>query len=236
MAVISPSSKSKNNSSAGIHKPLAPSTNASSRTYLLFISTLIFVGLTGNILHHRIANPHNVMQHAKSNFEMNHLGGRHKLAHEELKPKKDQNLKSGVTIWECTQGFDCPPTPKPVIPYFDGENDPNDPNSSSNHNNAADAVASPLSHDLSGLSCKDHNGPADNIAAEMVYWSDIQSDSLFKSPMGNLRGDNKRKYLTFEPDGKKSFVRIFDLLIECIITFLSNYVLYISYLSRRWIE
>lgn len=91
-------------------------------------------------------------------------------AHEELKPKKDQNLKSRVTIWECTQGFDCPPTPKPVIPYFEGENDPNVPNSSSNYNNAADAVAvaSPLSHDLAGLSCKDNNGPADNIAADKV--------------------------------------------------------------------
>lgn len=146
------------------------------------------------------------MQHAKSNFELNHLGGKHKLAHEELKPKKDI---SRVSIWECTQGNDCPPTPKPVIPYFDGANDPNnDPNSRSNQKAADVAVVAPLSHDLAGLRCIDHGGPADNIASEMIYWSDIQSDSLFKSPMGNLRGDNKRKYLTFEPDGKRytSFV------------------------------
>lgn len=211
---VSPSSKSKNTSNGGIHKPLAPSTNASSRTYLLFISTLIFVGLTVNILHHRIANPHNVMQHAKTNFELNHLGGKHKLAHEELKPKKVNNLK--LPWWECTQGFDCPPTPKPVIPYFDGENDPNDPNSSSNNKAANVNEVAPLSHDLAGLSCKDHNGPADNIAAEMIYWSDIQSDSLFKSPMGNLRGDNKRKYLTFEPDGKESVFVYTSSIIYCV--------------------
>lgn len=158
------------------------------------------------------------MQHAKSNFELNHLGGKHKLAHEELNPKKDI---SRVSIWECTQGYDCPPTPKPVVPYFDGENDPNDP-----HNKAtdvADVAVAPLSHDLAGLSCVDHDGPADNIASEMIYWSDIQSDSLFKSPMGNLRGENKRKYLTFEPDGKrKSFVHTMIHYIVRIIVFFNR--------------
>ena len=60
----------------------------------------------------------------------------------------------------------------------------------------------PPLHELSGLSCHDHNGPFDELAtAEMVYWKDIPSDSSFKSPIGNEVGN--RKYLTFEPDGKR---------------------------------
>ena len=53
----------------------APSTNASSQTYLLFIATCLFVTMTGNFLHHHIADPHNVHKHAMMNFEMQHLGG-----------------------------------------------------------------------------------------------------------------------------------------------------------------
>ena len=37
-------------------------------------------------------------------------------------------------------------------------------------------------HDLAGLSCADHGGPSNDLAAEMVYWSDIPSDADFKSP------------------------------------------------------
>ena len=60
----------------------------------------------------------------------------------------------------------------------------------------------PPLHELSGLSCHDHNGPFDELAtAEMVYWKDIPSDSSFKSPIGNEVGN--RMYLTFEPDGKR---------------------------------
>lgn len=60
-------------------------------------------------------------------------------------------------------------------------------------------IESPIGHDLAGLTCSDHGGPADNIAAEMVYWEDIPSDSQFKSPIG--QHDTTKKYLTFEPDG-----------------------------------
>jgi len=54
-------------------------------------------------------------------------------------------------------------------------------------------------HDLAGLSCADHGGPSNDLAAEMVYWSDIPSDADFKSPIG--ANDKSIKYLTFEPDG-----------------------------------
>ena len=54
-------------------------------------------------------------------------------------------------------------------------------------------------HDLAGLSCADHGGPSNEVAAEMVYWSDIPSDADFKSPIG--AHDTQKKYLTFEPDG-----------------------------------
>lgn len=50
-------------------------------------------------------------------------------------------------------------------------------------------------HPIAGLSCKDHGGPDDESASEMVFWSDIPSDSTYKSPFYD-----PEKYLTFEPD------------------------------------
>ena len=64
---------------------------------------------------------------------------------------------------------------------------------------ATDAVVSPIGHDLAGLTCRDHRGPSDEAASEMVYWEDIPSDSKFSSPIG--ANDRTKKYLTFEPDG-----------------------------------
>jgi hypothetical protein len=46
------------------------------------------------------------------------------------------------------------------------------------------------------LNCDAHNGPANDLAAEMVYWSEIPSDASFVSP---FKGSQKQ-YLTFEPD------------------------------------
>ena len=61
----------------------------------------------------------------------------------------------------------------------------------------------PPVHDLAGLSCSDHGGPSNDLAKEMIYWSDIPSDDKFVSPIGAK--SNKRKYLTFEPDGKSFY-------------------------------
>ena len=60
-------------------------------------------------------------------------------------------------------------------------------------------VPPPIGHDLAGLSCSDHGGPPDELAAEMVYWRDIPTDSLFRSPIH--AHSTKKRYLTFEPDG-----------------------------------
>jgi hypothetical protein len=51
------------------------------------------------------------------------------------------------------------------------------------------------SHPIAGLSCSDHGGPSDGLAEEMVFWSDIESDSKYRSPFYD-----PEKYLTFEPD------------------------------------
>lgn len=49
---------------------------------------------------------------------------------------------------------------------------------------------------LAGLHCAQHGGPSDDFATqEMVYWSDLPTDALFKSPFYD-----PHKYLTFEPD------------------------------------
>lgn len=52
-------------------------------------------------------------------------------------------------------------------------------------------------HDLSKLSCEQYGGPSndDSVLSEMIYWSDIEADSGYKSPFYD-----ENKYLTFEPD------------------------------------
>ena len=79
---------------------------------------------------------------------------------------------------------------------------------------------------LAGLSCHAHGGPFEQQEAdEMVYWRNIPSDELYVSPLrttftttsssssisntndyhiaaaGQQRGQQRRQYLTFEPDG-----------------------------------
>ncbi len=56
-------------------------------------------------------------------------------------------------------------------------------------------------HKLGGLSCAKFGGPPDEIALEMVYWSDIPSDSDFESPFKRKKKDGPVQYMTFEPDG-----------------------------------
>ena len=164
----------------------APSTNASSQTYLLFIGTCLFVTMTGNFLHHHIADPHNVHKHAMMNFEMQHLGGHAKLAHEEKKKIQQQRQIATANGILLSKDEDA------------ALSDTTNKNSNEKKNNVP---SQPLPHDLAGLSCADHGGPiSSSSASEMVYWEDIPSDAMFKSPIGNDRSN--RKYLTFEPDGK----------------------------------
>lgn len=61
------------------------------------------------------------------------------------------------------------------------------------------------SHPVAHLNCADHGGPTDpKIVDEMVFWSDIPTDSTYLSPMHPLRDprtpDDVERYLTFEPD------------------------------------
>lgn len=59
-------------------------------------------------------------------------------------------------------------------------------------------------HSLGNLKCALYGGPDDEIAQrEMMYWSDIQSDSEYISPF-KRNNDAKglpTQYMTFEPDG-----------------------------------
>ena len=55
-------------------------------------------------------------------------------------------------------------------------------------------------HNLGGLTCEKYGGPSDEFAAEMVYWSDIPSDSSYVSPFKNTPGEERVQYMTFEPD------------------------------------
>ena len=60
-------------------------------------------------------------------------------------------------------------------------------------------------HPVAHLNCDDHGGPTDKqIIDEMVFWSDIPSDSAYLSPMHPLMDphtpNDVERYLTFEPD------------------------------------
>jgi len=59
-------------------------------------------------------------------------------------------------------------------------------------------------HNLAGLSCAKYGGPSDDATNEMVYWSDIPSDSSYVSPFkkkaSGLLGKDRAQYMTFIPD------------------------------------
>lgn len=58
----------------------------------------------------------------------------------------------------------------------------------------------PVASKIASLSCEKYGGPPDQYASEMVYWSDIPSDSQYVSPLQKKHGE-RRQYMTFEPDG-----------------------------------
>ena len=68
------------------------------------------------------------------------------------------------------------------------------------HKNINKDVPHPVAH----LNCADHGGPNNQkIIDEMVFWSDIPSDSSYLSPMHPLNDphtpDDTERFLTFEP-------------------------------------
>jgi hypothetical protein len=130
--------------------------------------------MTGNFLHHRIADPHSLHRRSMESFKKVHLEGHNEL-HKKLQQEKEEKKaeKEKIAAAAAAGGTD-----------------------------AENTKISPIGHDLAGLTCADHGGPSDDLAAEMVYWEDIPSDSKFKSPIGsNHNGKSMKKYLTFEPDG-----------------------------------
>lgn len=68
---------------------------------------------------------------------------------------------------------------------------------------------------LAGLNCDAFGGPSREEAQEMVYWSDIPSDSRYVSPFHEKRGQHRR-YLTFEPDGGGWYVQE-NVVLSCLI-------------------
>ncbi len=168
MTPPSPSSGASLGNAPPANRRVSPSTNASSQTYLLFVLTCLFVTMTGNFLHHRLADPHNIHKHSMRQFEMTHLGGHLKSLDEEKKKAAASKLKLQAAVAKDGEEKSLPLQP-PV-------------------------------HDLAGLSCSDHGGPSNDVANEMIYWSDIPSDNKFVSPIG--ANSKRRRYLTFEPDGK----------------------------------
>ena len=165
----------------------APSTNASSQTYLLFLGTLLFVAITGNLLvAHRVADPHGVHTRAMRQFERTHLGGLQKERHEEKRRRRAGAGGGGGTAGGEGGATGATGAGAARRPREGGGGVPH-------------WQERPL-HDLAGLNCADHGGPAAG-AEEMVYWKDIPSDAAFRSPIGGV-GGGERKYLTFEPDGE----------------------------------
>jgi len=118
-------------------------------------------------------------------FEMQHLGGKQKEAHDEKKIfRKTIGGQRVLTIQELEEQQkrdEAEGKTNSGIPHWQEQ---------------------PV-HDLAGLNCADHGGPSKELAAEMVYWKDVPSDARFRSPIGTPDDDElaEKKYLTFEPDG-----------------------------------
>ena len=55
-----------------------------------------------------------------------------------------------------------------------------------------------VQHRIGSLACEKYGGPSNDVAEEMIYWSDIPSDSAYASP---FKKEGEVKYMTFEPDG-----------------------------------
>jgi len=67
-----------------------------------------------------------------------------------------------------------------------------------NENPGGDELVITSTSSIAGLNCDKYGGPDEEVAAEMVYWRDVPTDSHFVSPYDNDR--ESPKYLTFEPD------------------------------------
>ena len=63
------------------------------------------------------------------------------------------------------------------------------------------AIPTPDGHTVAGLNCDRYGGPSEEIAAEMVYWRDIPSDSDFLSKFHQYKNlEEDPKYLVFEAE------------------------------------
>jgi hypothetical protein len=189
--------------------------------------------MTTNFIHHQLADPHNIHTRANLKFHEQMRLMETATAAATTKTKRKQRLGGGKGIEQVVEveqekefvSFESESASSATVAVvattesssvsidknIPGGETPTDQSQLLVENEDINEAQDPLHeeqppppplHELSGLSCHDHNGPYDDMAtAEMVYWKDIPSDSSFKSPIGNEVGN--RKYLTFEPDGKR---------------------------------
>lgn len=99
--------------------------------------------------------------------------------HQHESQREERATVTGVS--SIRDNFRVPPSAADIVKQVHNRNEPADQGL----------------HKVAGLSCKDYDGPSDQIAAEMVYWRDIPSDAEFVSPLKSA--GPKAKYLTFEP-------------------------------------
>jgi len=90
--------------------------------------------------------------------------------------------------------------PHPVANKVQPKQNVNEDASHAQHQNINKDVPHPVAH----LNCADHGGPQNqDIIDEMVFWSDIPSDSSYLSPMHPINDphtpDDTERFLTFEP-------------------------------------
>jgi len=94
-----------------------------------------------------------------------------------------------------TFGFPTIPIPNKDVPDKQTAEELHRP-----QNPVQSSTTTTIKSEIASLSCTKHGGPSDEFAQEMVYWSDIPSDSLYVSPL-KQKFSNQRQYMTFEPDG-----------------------------------
>jgi hypothetical protein len=165
-------------------------------TFMIIISVFALLSVALNFLHHDVVtNIENTMpnQHPMLTRERNFQYSKKMLREVSTNP----NIQSNQYLSNNTMVS---------LDSYSSRNEKNDERTTSDE------------HSLGGLKCESYGGPDDEIAAkEMVYWSDITSDSKYVSPFkkNNDAKGGATQYMTFEP-GRSSDDVLFIMSPLCV--------------------
>lgn len=123
---------------------------------------------------------------------------------------------------------------EPVIKSDADNNNAKNPPAADNNN---DLKTPRGESEIAKLSCEKYGGPSDEDSQEMVYWSDVPSDSLYVSPLKKKLKKGERRYMTFEPDGGYAYRLLFVVVHKLVLLYFVFHVArHIRFQKIQWVE